>query len=120
MKYVYIVLGVVSVGLAGIGVVLPILPTVPFLLFSAFCFARSSEKLNIWLKNTKLYRENLESYVEKKAMTTKTKLRIITTVTIVMAFAFVMMRNVFVPRIILFVVWAFHIIYFTFFVKTLK
>ena len=57
-KILYIMIGCISLGLGIIGVILPILPTIPFVLLSAFCFAKSSERLDGWFKNTKLYREN--------------------------------------------------------------
>ena len=45
-KILYILIGCISLGLGIIGVILPILPTVPFVLLAAFCFARSSERLD--------------------------------------------------------------------------
>lgn len=62
-KIVYCFLGCVCFALGGICAVLPILPTVLFLLLAAFCFARSSERLHAWFRKTKLYKENLEDYV---------------------------------------------------------
>ena len=119
-KLILIVIGCITLGLGAVGAVLPILPTVPFLLVSAFCFAESSEKLNNWFKGTKLYKNNLESYVKGRGMTVATKVKIISTVTILMLIGFIMMHNVPVGRIILAVVWIMHIIYFVFFVKNLK
>ena len=49
MKLLWVTFGLLCVGLAFIGIVLPLLPTVPFLLLAAFCFARSSEQLHNWL-----------------------------------------------------------------------
>ncbi len=119
-KIIYIIIGFISVGLGAIGAVLPILPTFPFLLLAAFCFARSSEKINNWFKQTKLYKNNLESYVKGQGMTWKTKIRIMTTVTLIMAIGFILMSKVPIGRIVLSVVWVCHIIYFVFGVKTLK
>lgn len=119
-KMIYIVIGCISMGLGAVGVVLPILPTVPFLLLAAFCFGRSSEKLNCWFTSTKLYKNNLESYVKGEGMTRKTKLRIMVTVTILMTIGFIMMKAVTVGRIVLVCVWIFHVVYFTFGVKTIK
>ncbi len=56
-KWIYIVIGCICFGLGTVGVVIPILPTVPFYLVTAFCFARSSEKLDTWFKGTKLYKK---------------------------------------------------------------
>ena len=119
-KIIYIVVGCICVGLGAIGAFIPILPTVPFLLVSAFCFARSSDKLNNWFKSTKLYKNNLESYVRGEGMTIKTKVKIMTTVTILMAIGEVCMMKVPVGQICLGVVWLLHVIAFVFFIKTKK
>ena len=119
-KAFFIVLGCLSLGLGALGAVLPILPTVPFLMPAAFCFAKSSEKLHNWFISTKLYKKNLESFVQGKGMTMKTKIRIMVTVTILMSIGFIMMHAVPVGRIILGVVWIFHVLYFIFGIKTLK
>lgn len=119
-KIAYIVVGCLGVGLGAIGAVVPLIPAFPFLLLAAVCFARSSEKLNNWFINTKLYKENLESFVQGKGMTWKTKIRIMITVTILMSIGFIMMKAVFVGRIVLAGVWLFHIIYFIVGVKTIK
>ncbi|MFY2824084.1 YbaN family protein [Ruegeria sp. MALMAid1280] len=49
MQYFWAILGLICVGLAMVGIVLPLLPTVPFLLLAAFFFARSSSRLHNWL-----------------------------------------------------------------------
>lgn len=104
--------------LAMVGVVLPFLPTTPFVLVAAFCFARSSEHLNRWFKGTKLYKNVLEGYVTKKSMTPKAKLTILAPVTLLLAIGFVLMSNVLIGRVVLAVVWVAHIVYFGFVVKT--
>ena len=118
-KVLYVILGCIGVGMGAVGAVLPLLPSFPFLLLAAFCFARSSEKLNNWFINTRLYKENLESYVQGKGMTRKTKIKIMVTVTILMSIGFIMMHAVPVGRIVLGCVWVFHILYFCLDVKTI-
>ncbi|MDE5932149.1 MAG: YbaN family protein [Lachnospiraceae bacterium] len=118
-KILFVIVGCIGVALGTLGVVLPILPTVPFLLLAAFCFARSSERLNNWFTGTKLYKNNLESYVKGKGMTRKTKIKIMVTVTILMSVGFIMMDQVPVGRAVLACVWVFHIIYFVFGVKAI-
>lgn len=121
-KIVFIILGCICLALGTVGVVLPILPTVPFYLATAFCFANSSERLHTWFVDTGLYKKHLQSYVEKRGMLLKTKISIITTVTLLMGFGFFMMarKSIWVPCIILAVVWVCHIIYFVSGVKTIK
>ena len=118
MKIIYIIVGLIALGLGCVGMALPVLPTTPFFLVAAFCFARSSEKLNNWFRGTKMYKDNLETFVRGQGMTKKAKLRIMTTVTIIMAIAFIAMHNVPIGRICLAVVWGAHVIAFAFFIKT--
>lgn len=115
-KILYIFIGCISLGLGIIGVILPILPTVPFVLLAAFCFARSSERLDGWFKNTKLYRENNI----KNGMTKQVKIRIMCSVSLLMSIGFIMMglKGIVIGNIVLLIVWIFHMAYFTFGVKT--
>ena len=119
-RITFVGLGCVSLALAVIGVVLPILPTVPFLALAAFCFAKSSDRLNNWLINTKFYQNILADFKAGKGMTVKTKVRILATVTLVMAIGLIamLMKGIIVGSIILSVVWLGHIYYFGFKVKT--
>lgn len=118
-KMIYLLLGCIGLGLGAVGAVVPLLPSFPFLMLAAFCFARSSERLNRWFISTKLYKDNLESYVAGKGMTRKTKIRIMVTVTLLMSVGFVMMHAVVIGRIVLALVWVFHVLYFMFGVKTI-
>lgn len=119
-RILFLFIGCVSLALGAIGAVLPILPTVPFLLLAAFCFANSSQRLHTWFIGTKLYKDNLESYVRGEGMTWKTKIRILSTVTVLMVIAFLMMRRTTVGRIILATVWVLHILFFVFGVKAIQ
>ena len=119
-KILYITLGCIGVGLGAVGAVVPLLPAFPFLLMATFCFAKSSERLHNWFINTKLYKKNLKSYVQGRGMTWATKIRIMLTVTLLMSIGFIMMSRVPVGRIVLACVWAFHIIYFIFGVKSIQ
>lgn len=118
-RIIYIILGILGLGLGALGAVLPLLPAFPFLMLAAFCFGRSSEKLDRWFKSTKLYKNNLETYVKGQGMTRKTKIRIMVTVTFLMLFGFLMMfqKSLYIPCAILGAVWLFHILYFCFGVK---
>ena len=110
--------GFLFFALGMVGVVLPILPTTPFILVAAFCFARSSNRLNSWFKSTKVYKMVFEGYMTKRSMTLRAKLTILVPVTALLAVGFAMMGNVPVGRAIVAIVWVGHIVYFGFIVKT--
>ena len=118
-KILYVVLGCLGLALGAVGAVLPLMPAFPFLMLAAFCFARSSEKLNRWFRSTRLYKNNLETFLQGRGMTWTAKLRIMATVTVLMSIGFLMMSRVPVGRVILACVWAFHILYFIFGIRTL-
>ena len=79
-----IVIGCIGVVFGAIGAILPLIPAFPFLLLATICFTKSSKRLNDWFVSTKLYKSNLESFVNGKGMTWKTKIRIMILVTILM------------------------------------
>ena len=113
-KILYIVLGTIGLILGAIGAVLPLL------LLATVCYAKSSERLHNWFINTKLYKNNLESYVQGNGMSWPVKFRVMGMITIVMSIGFIMMalKEITYGCIILFIVWIFHILYFSFRVKT--
>ena len=63
MKIFLAILGCAAFVLGVVGIFVPLLPTTPFLLLAALGFAQSSERLHTWFTGTKLYKNNLESYV---------------------------------------------------------
>ena len=107
-KILYVMLGSTSLILGALGSLIPVLPTAPFLLLAAFCFARSSQKLDRWFRNTKLYKDNLEDFVAGRGMT--------------MSVGFIMMglKGIVTGCIVLGCVWVFHIVYFIFGIKTIS
>ena len=121
-KILYILVGSIAVVLGAVGAVVPMLPTVPFLMLAAFCFARSSDRPDRWLKGTKLYRENLKDLAERRGMTKKAKIRVMATVTILMSIGFALMgmKGIVSGCIVLSAIWLIHLLYFLFGVKTLR
>ena len=120
MRIIYLVLGFVFLGIGAVGAVVPMLPSFVFLVAAGFFFAKSSKKIHDWFLSTNLYKKNLESYVKKHAMTVKTKVGLVVSITIAMAIGFIMMHRVPIGRIILAIVWVCHILYFIFGIKTVK
>ena len=118
-KILWLILGFIGVGLGAVGAILPMLPAFPFLMLALFSFGKSSEKLHKWFIGTKLYKNNLESFVKGEGMTWHTKIKIMITVTLLMGFGFFMMlrKDLYIPCTILSGIWVFHIMYFLFCVK---
>ena len=73
-KALLMVAGFVCLGIGAVGTVLPVLPGVPLLLVSAFCFARSSDRVHAWFARTKLYEDHVATYLRRGGRTRKTKL----------------------------------------------
>ena len=69
--------GLLSLFVGAIGVLIPLLPTTPFLLLSAACFFRSSDRLYQWLMNHRLFGRYIRNYQEHRAMTRVSKIVIL-------------------------------------------
>jgi ABC-type transport system involved in cytochrome bd biosynthesis fused ATPase/permease subunit/uncharacterized membrane protein YbaN (DUF454 family) len=95
----------------------PLLPTTPFLLLTAFCFARGSERFHKWFVGTKLYKTHLDGFVKTGSMPARTKAYVLTGVSVLLPAAMY-----FVPyphaRILIGAVLAWHWWYFLLRVKT--
>lgn len=119
MKIIYFVIGFVAMILGAIGVVLPVLPTTPFLLVSAFCFAKSSQRFHNWFISTKLYKNHLDSFVKERAMTLRTKVGLLTFASTMILIAIYFMDNL-ILRFFLLCLMMFKYYYFIFKIKTIS
>ena len=118
-KYFYITLGFLALGIGLIGVILPILPTTPFLLVTSFCFAKGSERFHSWFTNTNIYKKHLESFVKERAMTLKQKVVLLSFVNFMLAFPLILV-DVLPMRITIIVLIIIKLYYFTFKVRTIS
>lgn len=74
LKGLLIIIGIISVGLGILGMFLPVLPTTPFLLLAAACFARSSKRFYHWLLNNKWFGSYIKNYREGKGIPIRIKI----------------------------------------------
>ena len=86
MKYVLILLGIISLALGVIGIFLPVLPTTPFLLLSATLFLRSSQKLYDWLLSHPCFGEYIRNFKEHNAISLRVKVVSLTLVWITLLY----------------------------------
>ena len=103
-KKIYIFVGILAVGLGIIGLFLPVMPTVPFLLVALFCFERSSKKYHDMILNNKYFGKVLRDYYEGKGLTTSVKIKTILFLTCGIAFSFYKVQHLHL-RIMLAVIW---------------
>ena len=73
MRLIWGLAGILALGLGLIGVVLPFLPTVPFVLLAAFCFARSSERLHDWILRHPTFGPTIVAWRERGAISRRGK-----------------------------------------------
>ncbi len=118
IRYMFLTIGAISFGLGTVGIVLPILPTVPFYMLTLFCLARGSERFHTMFLNSNLYKKTVGAYERDKALTLRAKLSILTSVTIIMLIGAYFSRNIPIALIIMAVVWIAHIIALLFIIKT--
>lgn len=99
-----IFLGTIFVGLGILGIFLPILPTTPFLLLAAACYARSSKRFYHWLLNNKWFGSYIKNYKEKKRIPLKAKIFSISLLWITILASAIFATDVIYVRIILIVI----------------
>lgn len=119
MKFIYLAVGFISFALGCVGIALPVLPTTPFLLLAAVCFARGSRRIDQWFRQTSVYQKYLEGFIEKREMERKTKVIILAFASTFLLAAFFMMENLYGRTCILGLI-LLKYYYFTCKVKTVK
>lgn len=92
-KYFYITTGSLALILGTIGIFLPVLPTVPFLLLALFCFSRSSEKAYQFIINNKYFGKTIKDYKEGRGLSIAVKIRAIIYVSVGIGFSIYKIQN---------------------------
>jgi uncharacterized membrane protein YbaN (DUF454 family) len=112
-RHLFIALGSILVALGAIGIVLPVIPTTPFILLASACFARSSKKFYTWLHKSPRFK----NFFDKKGLTMRGKVKILA-----LAWLVLVLGAVFTPidwvRILLVSIGAIKTVVFLFLIKT--
>ena len=120
VRYVFMTIGAISFVLGTIGIVIPLFPTIPFYMFTVFCFARGSERFHKMFLASSLYQMTVGNYKRDKALTLRTKLTILGFLSIIMAIGAYFSQDWPIALILMGLVWIGHVIAFAFFIKTKK
>jgi uncharacterized membrane protein YbaN (DUF454 family) len=100
IRALWMIAGTICVALGAIGIVLPILPTTPFLLAGAACYYKSSPRLHRWLLSNKWFGEYIRNYTEGKGLTKRTKITALTVLWITIGISIVFMLPHILPSTI--------------------
>ncbi|MCG9479854.1 MAG: YbaN family protein [Actinomycetia bacterium] len=95
MKYVALSSGTLFLSIGVVGIFLPILPTTPFLLLSAACYAKGSRKFYNWLLNHRILGKYIKDYREKRGIEARAKL-----VALILLWATILSSAIFATSII--------------------
>ena len=120
IRYIFLTIGAISFALGTAGIVLPLLPTVPFYMLTLFCLARGSERFHNMFLESSLYQKTVGAYERDKALTLRTKLSILLSVSTIMAIGAYFSQDMPIALIVMSFVWIGHVIALVFIVKTKK
>lgn len=118
-KVVFILFGFIFMAIGMIGVVVPVLPTTPFLIIASILFAKGSEKFELWFKNTNLYKNYAEDFINERSMTLKRKIFLMMFSDLMLAFPLIILDNRYIRIFIMSVIF-FKYYYFIFRIRTKK
>lgn len=114
---VFIALGFIFTGLGIIGVLVPVLPTTPFLIVASIFFAKGSSRFDSWFRSTKLYKNYAEDFIRDRSMTLRRKAKLMALSDLMLIFPLIRVDNRFVKLfIILLIIIKYY--YFMFKIKT--
>lgn len=100
-QWIFGTIGVIALGLGLVGIVVPLVPTTPFLLLAAACFMRSSDRLYGWLINHKWFGGYIKSYREHRAITRRARIVSLAVLWSAMSYAILVIAPMWWLRILL-------------------
>lgn len=117
-KLINLILGFLSLVLGLIGIILPVLPTTPFLLLTLYFFSRGSTKFHLWFLSTRLYQKKFESFVKDRTINRRDKWMLLIFVDLILIISAILISNIYVTILII-MLDLFKYIYFHLYVKTI-
>jgi uncharacterized membrane protein YbaN (DUF454 family) len=103
-RLLFIILGTLFLGIGCIGIILPILPTTPFLLLAAACYVRGSNRIYRWMMRNRLFGEFIKNYLEGKGIKSRQKVITLVFLWVMIIFTTVYMIENMTIRILLLII----------------
>lgn len=103
-KVLYLILAWSSLALGVVGIVLPLLPTTPFILLAAWSFAKSSERYHNWIRRNRFFGRSVRAWEARLGLTKREKVRLVVTATVFFAISFVLCTSL-IGRVIVVCCW---------------
>ncbi|MFI8575680.1 YbaN family protein [Rossellomorea aquimaris] len=116
-KMLYILLGLLFMGIGVVGIVLPLIPTTPLLLLASFFFVRGSERFEVWFKGTSVYKKHLEGFIRHRSMTLRQKITLLIFSDIMILIPLILSDSLIV-KVILSLIIVYKYYYFIFKIRT--
>ena len=116
LRVICIILGFICLGIGVVGIILPILPTTPFLLLTSFFFMKGSKRFNDWFLSSKIYKKYLENFSKNKVMTIYGELILLSFVSLLLFMTMFILNNLTVSIILMILV----ILKYTYFIFKIK
>lgn len=99
-----------SIGM--VGVVVPVLPTTPFIILASVCFVKGSERFDRWFKGTKIYKDYAEDFIRDRSMTLKRKIKLMIISDLMLAFPLIILDSIYIKLFIVLVIIAKYYYFF--------
>lgn len=100
-RTVLLIVGTICVALGSIGIIIPVLPTTPFLLLAAGCYVKASQRCYNWLMNHKLFGAFIKGYIEGSGVPVKSKLIAIAYLWIGISISIIMLKTLWVQILLI-------------------
>ena len=119
MRIIYFIIGMISFLVGTIGIVVPVLPTVPLYLLAVLCWAKSSNRFHQWFVNSNLYQIHVKDFADKTGITIKKKVKIVLTTLVLMGIGFVFCPDM-LGKIVIVICYIVHFLVMFFYIPTKK